>query len=224
MIEVCQCESNACETKWHTVWGSRLFNVTGAAIAADGVWKGLLRRMNDLFTTWKVHWTVENWGKCEEVPGLYERIINLLFYQLCCMEQTRSLWFAERRKVSAFEKCLRTFVESSRMDRVRKEWKALLRMWWFSLTRPFFLVSLFFLTAHLRSGGLSHGDGEMMVGGCCCKLLKRSNFKYQVKAKMHSICTKRHMFDNCECVIWLDVTTSPWWRNEVMVWYYYYDF
>ena len=27
------------------------------------------------------------------------------------------------------------------------------------------------------------------------------------------------MFNYCVCGIWLDMTTPPWWREEIMVYY-----
>ena len=38
---------------------------------------------------------------------------------------------------------------------------------------------------------------------------------------MSGIWAKECMFDDYVCVIWLNMTTPPWWREKVMVSFYY---
>ena len=41
-----------------------------------------------------------------------------------------------------------------------------------------------------------------------------------IKARVSSIWAKGCMFYDCVCVVWLDMTTPPWWREKVMVYYF----
>ena len=41
----------------------------------------------------------------------------------------------------------------------------------------------------------------------------------EIMVQVSSIWAKGCMFDNCVCVMRLDMTTPPWWREKVMVYY-----
>ena len=43
----------------------------------------------------------------------------------------------------------------------------------------------------------------------------------KTKALVSSICANGCMLNGCMCVIWLDMTTPPWWREKVKVYYYF---
>ena len=61
------------------------------------------------------------------MSGLLQRII-IIVPTVLYIAEAWGMIIAERKKVSALVKCLRSFVLSSRMDRVRNEWKAQLHM------------------------------------------------------------------------------------------------
>ena len=42
----------------------------------------------------------------------------------------------------------------------------------------------------------------------------------KIKAQVSSLWANRCMFDDWVCVILLDMTTPPWWREKFMVYYY----
>ena len=43
----------------------------------------------------------------------------------------------------------------------------------------------------------------------------------KIKAQVSSIWAKGCMFEDCMCVIWLGMTTTPRWREKVMVYFIY---
>ena len=42
----------------------------------------------------------------------------------------------------------------------------------------------------------------------------------KIKVQVSSMWAKGCMLDDCVCAIRLDMTTPPWWREKVLVYYY----
>ena len=91
---------------------------------------------------------------------------------------------------------------------------------WTSFKQPFFLDPVFFRTTLPCSGGYHLDRGETplhdAVGINCKKDRTTENQGTGVKYM-----GKWVYVDDCVCVIWLDMTTPPLWREKVMVYYYY---
>ena len=87
---------------------------------------------------------------------------------------------------------------------------------WMSFTRPILLGPVFFRTALPCSGGYHLERGGMPLHdavGINCKT-KPSRFQLYGLRIVDDV-------DDCVCVIWIDMTTPPWWMEKVMVYYYY---
>ena len=97
---------------------------------------------------------------------------------------------------------------------------------WMGFNRLFLIGPVFFRTALPWYGGNHIGRGGMPLHdavGINCK----------IKALVSSIWAKWCMFDDCVCVIWLDMTTLRLWRDKkwyniiiliiIKIWYFNYS-
>ena len=102
----------------------------------------------------------------------------------------------------------------------RKEWSPEYICNWMTFTRSFLLGPVFFRTAlpcsgdhHLERKGMSLHD---TVG---INYKKGSNYwKSRCRCQVYGL-RGIHMFDHCVCVIWIDITTPPWWKEKVVVYF-----
>ena len=90
---------------------------------------------------------------------------------------------------------------------------------WMSFTRPF-LLSAALSDRPPVLWWLSHGEGRDAVTWCGWdKLLKGRNYwKSRLRCQVYGLMVVSWWL--CLYVMWLDMTTTPWWREKVMGYYY----
>ena len=90
---------------------------------------------------------------------------------------------------------------------------------WMSFTRPFLLGPVLFRTALPCSGG-DHLERGGMPLPCAVGINCKNGINYWKSRPRCQVYGLRGVcWWLCVYIIWLDMTTSPWWSEKVMVYY-----